>query len=114
MQLNAGANDALTLMGIKDGAKYDSKERGFAVKVYDICTTAMNSIINKAGVTSNIVDNSTLGQALKRKNEAISKMETKLQAIEDRYYKQFAAMEDAISKMNSQSESLLNMLNSNS
>ncbi len=113
LQLNAGANDALTVMGIKDGAKYDSAERGFAVKTYDICTNAMNSIINKAGVTSNIVDNSTLGQALKRKKEAINKMEVKLQAIEDRYYKQFAAMEDALSKMNSQSESLLNMLNSN-
>ena len=113
LQLNAGANDALTVMGIKDGAKYDSTQRGFAVKTYDICTNAMNSIINKAGVTSNIVDNSTLGQALKRKKEAINKMEVKLQAIEDRYYKQFAAMEDALSKMNSQSESLLNMLNSN-
>ena len=114
MQLNSVAgNDALSLMGIKDGAKYDTSEKGFAVKLYDICTTTMNSIIDKAGSTSNIVDNSILGQALKRKKEHISKLEDRLEALEDRYYKQFAAMEDAISKMNSQSESLTNMLSSN-
>lgn len=111
MQLNSvEGNDALSLMGIKDGAKYDSSEKGFAVKLYDICTTTMNNIIDKAGSTSNVVDSSTLGQALKRKKEAISKMEEKLEALEERYYNQFAAMEEAISKMNSQSESLTNML----
>jgi len=99
-------------MGIKDGAKYDTSEKGLAVKLYDICTTTMNSIIDKAGSVSNIVDNSTLGQALKRKKEAVNKLEDRLEALEDRYYKQFAVMEEAISKMNSQSESLVNMLSS--
>ena len=114
MKLNSVAgNDALSLMGIKDGAKYDSTEKGFAVKLYDICTTSMNSIIDKAGSTSNIVDNSTLGQALKRKKEQISKLEDRLEVLEERYYNQFAAMEEAISQMNSQSESLVNMLSSN-
>lgn len=114
MQLNSdSSNDALSLMGIKDGAKYDSTEKGFAVKLYDICTTTMNSIIDKAGSTSNIVDNSTLGQALKRKKESISKLEERLETLEERYYNQFAAMEEAINKMNSQSESLVNMLSSN-
>lgn len=114
LQLNSvEGNDALSLMGIKDGAKYDSSEKGFAVKLYDICTNTMNSIIDKAGSVSNIVDSSTLGQALKRKKEAISKMEDKLDALEERYYNQFAAMEEAINKMNSQSESLVNMLNGN-
>lgn len=114
MQLNSvDGNDALSLMGIKDGAKYDSSEKGFAVKLYDICTDTMNSIIDKAGSVANIVDSSTLGQALKRKKEAISKMEDRLEALEEKYYNQFAAMEEAISKMNSQSESLTNMLSSN-
>lgn len=111
VKLTAGTNDALADMGIKDGAKYDTAERGFATKLYDICTTTMNGIIDKAGSTSNIVDNSTLGQALKRKKEAMATLEDRLAKLEERYYDQFAAMEDAISRMNSQSESLVNMLN---
>lgn len=113
MQLNSvEGNDALSLMGIKDGAKYDSSEKGFAVKLYDISTSTMNSIIDKAGSVSNIVDSSTLGQALKRKKEQISKLEERLETLEERYYEQFAAMEEAISEMNSQSESLTSMLSS--
>lgn len=113
IKLSAGINDALADMNIKDGASYDSAERGFATKLYDICTTTMNSIIDKAGSTSNVVDNSTLGQALKRKKETMAKLEDRLEKLEERYYSQFAAMEDAISRMNSQSESLVNMLNNN-
>lgn len=112
LKLSSGTNDALADLGIKDGAKYDTTERGFATKLYDICTTTMNSIIDKAGSTSNIVDSSTLGQALKRKKEAMATLEDRLAKLEERYYDQFAAMEDAISRMNSQSESLVNMLNS--
>ena len=37
-------------------------------------------------------------------------MEDKLNKIEDKYYKQFAAMEKAMAKMNSQSNSLANLL----
>jgi len=114
VQLNSvEGNDALSLMGIRDGTKYDSTEKGFAVKLYDICTTTMNSLIDKAGSSSTVTDTSTLGQALKRKKEAISKLEERLEILEERYYNQFAAMEEAISQMNSQSESLVNMLSSN-
>ena len=113
IKLSAGTNDALSIMNIKDGASYNSAEKGFATKIYDICTTAMNSIIDKAGSTANIVDSSTLGQALKRKKEAIATLENRLEQLEERYYKQFAAMEEAISQMNSQSESLVNMLSGN-
>lgn len=109
----AGTNDALSTMNIKDGASYNTAEKGFATKIYDICTTAMNGIIDKAGSTANIVDSSTLGQALKRKKEAIATLEDRLEKLEEKYYKQFAAMEEMINKMNSQSNSLTNMLSGN-
>ena len=108
------SKDALALFGIKDGAKYDTNERGFATKIYDICTNTMNSIVDKAGASSTIVDDSTLGKQLERLKESIKKQKERLEMLEDRYYKQFSAMEDAISNMNSQSSSIMNLLNGNS
>ena len=40
----------------------------------------------------------------------LTKLETKLADIENRYFKQFAAMETAMSKINSQSSALMSML----
>ena len=108
------SKDALALFGIKDGAKYDTSARGFATKIYDICTNTMNSIVDKAGASSTTVDSSTLGKQLERLQESIKKQKERLEMLEDRYYKQFTAMEEAISNMNSQSSSIMNLLNGNS
>lgn len=109
---NDSSKDALSLFGIADGAKYDINERGFATKIYDICTNAMNSIVDKAGASATTVDSSLLGKQLERIKESIDKQKDRLEALEDRYYAQFAAMEKAISDMNSQSSSIMNLLSS--
>jgi len=44
----------------------------------------------------------------------IKTMETKLANLENRYFKQFSAMESAMSKMNSQSSQLSSLLGMNS
>ena len=44
--------------------------------------------------------------------DKISKQEKKLQAMEDKYYKQFAAMETAMAKLNSQQSSLSSLFGS--
>lgn len=106
------SKDALSLFGVVDGAKYDINERGFATKIYDICTSSMNSIVDKAGASATTVDSSTLGKQLERIKESIEKQKDRLEALEDRYYSQFAAMEQAISDMNSQSSSIMNLLSS--
>jgi flagellar capping protein FliD len=110
--VNSGGVDALAELGVNDGAKYDSSQRGFATKIYDIMSTAMNSVTEKAGSSSTTVDDSTLGQKMKRLNQYISKQESRLETLENRYYTQFAAMEQAISNMNSQSSYISNMLGS--
>ena len=43
---------------------------------------------------------------LKTYKDDLKKMESKLKDIEDRYYKQFTAMETAMAKLNSQTNSL--------
>ena len=107
------SKNALSLFGVSDGDKYDSNERGFATRIYDICTTTMNSLVDKAGSSATKVDNSTLGQQLDRIKESITKQKDRLAVLEERYYAQFAAMEKAISEMNSQSSSIMNMLSGN-
>lgn len=104
------SKNALSLFGVNDGDKFDSNERGFATKIYDICTTTMNSLVDKAGASATKVDSSTLGQQLDRIKESITKQKDRLAMLEERYYAQFAAMEKAISEMNSQSSSIMNML----
>ena len=107
---NDPSRDALSLFGVADGAKYDINERGFATKIYDICTNSMNSIVDKAGASATTVDSSLLGKQLERIKESIEKQKDRLEALEDRYYSQFAAMEKAISDMNAQSSSIMNLL----
>ncbi|MBP3284072.1 MAG: flagellar filament capping protein FliD [Clostridia bacterium] len=110
-QAGSDGNDALSLFNVADGAKYDNNERGFAVKIYDICTTSMNSIIDKAGSTSTILDESDLGKKMKQIKQSIATQQERLERLEERYYSQFAAMEEAINNMNSQSSYLQSMLN---
>lgn len=113
MTFNSGAegSDALELFGVADGTKYDNSERGFAVKIYDICTTSMNEIIDKAGTGSTVLDESTLGKKLKEIKSSITTQKERLERLEEKYYNQFAAMEEAINNMNSQSSYLESMLN---
>ena len=110
---SVAGNDALSILGVKDGAKYDSTQKGFGTKMYDIMSSAKDSITDKAGNSATSIDDSTLGQKMKSLNSDISKLKTRLEEMEDRYYTQFAAMEQAISNMNSQSNYIYSMLGNN-
>ncbi|MNP84546.1 flagellar capping protein [compost metagenome] len=51
-----------------------------------------------------------MGRKMKDYNNRILMMQTNLQKTENRYYKQFAAMEAAMNKMQTQSSSLFSSL----
>ena len=57
---------------------------------------------------SSVNNTFTLGSLLDDYENQISAFERKLADIEDRYYRQFTAMEKAISQANSQSAMLMN------
>lgn len=79
---------------------------GIGGRVYESLKNIMNNLSEKAGSIGSagkLVDNSQLSKHLKRMDEEISRWQDKLGKIEDRYWKQFTAMEKAISQMNSQS-----------
>ncbi|GED20695.1 flagellar filament capping protein FliD [Kurthia gibsonii] len=69
-------------------------------------TTAQNAVKNiekTAGKASSTEETYTLGRNLKDVNTKIDDWKDRLKTIEERYWKQFAAMESAIQKANTQS-----------
>lgn len=81
----------------------DAAGDGVGARVYDTLNAIVKNLSAKAGSSTSSVDNSTLAKKLKRMDTEISRWQDRLTSIEDRYWKQFTAMEKALSKMNSQS-----------
>ncbi|WP_301107829.1 flagellar hook-associated protein 2 [Sporosarcina sp.] len=71
---------------------------------------AQKTISAKAGSSTAVNDTFALGRSLKSMDKQIARFEDKLQMMETRYYKQFAAMERAIQRANAQSAQLMQSL----
>jgi len=95
--------DGVMNLFIKNSDVYS--EKGIAQRLYDDVNNGMSLISAKAGSDStySTVDNSTIGKRLFQIDEDIDKLEDRLKEIEDRYWRQFTAMEQAIQQMNAQS-----------
>lgn len=106
-----------------DGMLYDDKLRKAIEedpeKVMEVLQTISNNLYNtmkdkmKATELSSALtfyNDKKLTKDLTSYKKELTKQEKRLQEIEDRYYKQFAAMETALSKLSSQSSSLASML----
>lgn len=78
---------------------------GIAQRLYNILGDVISSITDKAGQAGgfSLVDNSVLGKQLKEMDLRIDDMEQRLTDIENRYYSEFTAMEQALNQMNTQS-----------
>jgi flagellar hook-associated protein 2 len=81
-------------------------------KLYSTMTKSMSSTTLRSALT--FYNDKEMTKSVTNYKEDLKKLENKLQDMEDRYYKQFAAMETAMAKMNSQSSSLASMLGTNS
>jgi len=89
-------------------------EKGLAVRLYDQVNNGISSIAAKAGSDStySLVDNSIIGKRLIEIDKNVKNLEDRLNKIEERYWQQFTAMEEAINKMNAQSAWLAQMFSS--
>ncbi|MGD8190277.1 flagellar filament capping protein FliD [Brevibacillus ginsengisoli] len=87
-------------------------ENGIAQRMYNTLASSIGKIIDIAGtsISPDDSENYEMGKAVRSMNKQISSWESRLQDTEDRYYKQFSAMETALSKMNSQSSWLAQQL----
>ncbi|WP_339257642.1 flagellar filament capping protein FliD [Paenibacillus sp. FSL R5-0713] len=98
------------------GANADNSIFG---KIYKEMDTAMTKVAERAGTTkfsgdvnSLYKEESVMGKALKGYNTQITALEKRLADLENRYYKQFTAMETAMSKYQSQASSLSSFFSS--
>lgn len=88
----------------------DVKETGLAQRLYDELNKSIKSLTQKAGNTTNPVDDSVIGKSITQTIKDIDRWEDRLKDKEDQYWKKFTAMETALSKYNSQSSWFTNML----
>lgn len=105
-KLKAALNDDPE--GIKslftNSSEVDS-EKGIAMRLYDVVVEGTELLTDKAGSESSfsLIDNSYIGKRLRDLSDEIEDWEERLIEIEDRYWREFTAMEKAINQMNAQS-----------
>ncbi|MCR8645035.1 flagellar filament capping protein FliD [Paenibacillus sp. N1-5-1-14] len=88
----------------------DKSSSGLADRMYADMKNSLDKIKSRSGLSSvgiDASDESTIGLQLRRVKEDITAGNAKLKQAEDRYYRKFAAMEAAISKLNAQGSNLL-------
>lgn len=85
-------------------------ESGVAERLYNQLNTLMDKVTKEAGSAGSIADDSSLGKKIKLIDDDIERWEARLKMIEDRYWKQFTAMESAMSKAQSQGSWFAQML----
>ncbi|MED2970966.1 flagellar filament capping protein FliD [Fictibacillus sp. B-59209] len=80
-----------------------SSENGLMQKLYDTLNKTMNSVKDKAGNSLLVNSQFVIGKELNDLDTRIDAFNERLTQVEDRYYSQFTAMEQAIQRSNQQS-----------
>lgn len=107
VQLLTMSGEKKTTVTKADGTKVEGDTRGFMRKIRDEMDAIEKKIDERAGRGSMTETQYTLGKYLRNVNQSLDAWKDKLIKIEDRYWKQFGAMEAMINKANSQSASLM-------
>lgn len=89
------------------------EEKGLAYRLYDRVNSGITWLSERAGssVSVSSYDGSLMGLRIKDMDKRIDRMEDYLSKVEERYWKQFTAMETAMERMNSQSMWLMQQFN---
>lgn len=90
----------------------DSSSQGIAKRLYNTLSNTISQVKQEAGTTSMADNQYDLGQSIDDMNTKISNFTTQLEDVQNRYYSEFTAMEQAIEQANSQSAYLTNMMSS--
>ena len=95
-----------------DGEEGNSEQRGIAHRLRDTASNAISEIGNRVGRTESpgSIQSSTLGRELMSVEDQMSNFERRMQQVEERYWNQFTAMEQAMAEANSQAEQMMSQL----
>lgn len=83
--------------------KNNGSGAGVGERIYKELKTSVDRLGERAGTPGTFVDNSTLSKRIREMNTEIANWQERLFRTEDRYWKQFTAMEKALNQMNQQS-----------
>ncbi|HHU18944.1 MAG TPA: flagellar hook-associated protein 2 [Bacilli bacterium] len=89
----------------------EGAERGIVNRLEDAIDRTTERINQQAGRSTYQPHQYALGRRLKGMDDRIEVFKRRLQQVEDRYWKQFSAMESAIQRMNEQSNYLFSQFN---
>ncbi|MDN4606825.1 flagellar hook-associated protein 2 [Sporosarcina highlanderae] len=87
----------------------DTDKGGIAIQFRKTMDNVNAVISEKAGTSGSVSDNFAMGRSMKSMNQQIDRFENRLKMLEDRYWRQFTAMEQAIQRANAQSANMMNM-----
>lgn len=90
-----------------NGSGTTEGQKGVIQRLYDKVNASMDQLKNRAGNSFSVNNQFTIGRQLNDLDDKIDRFEDRLADLETRYYNQFAAMEKAIQKANSQSSYLM-------
>lgn len=88
-----------------DGATFD--EKGIALRLRETIGNTIEKVEQKAGNAGDTYAQYFMGRKLNRLEEEIDAFQARLDRIEDRYWRQFTAMEQAIQRANQQTYFLM-------
>lgn len=104
-------DEVMALFTANDNDDKSSAGDGIAIKLYDQASKIFNQIVDRAGTSTSVKTTYLLGKESLDLDDQISRLKTRLDDMETRYYNQFTAMETYISQMNARSNSLASMFN---
>lgn len=84
------------------GDGIDDSQRGIIHRLYDTVNHTMDQLRERAGNAFSVNHQFTIGREILDIDDRIERFEDRLVKLEDRYWRQFTAMEKAIQKANSQ------------
>ncbi|UCZ52684.1 flagellar hook-associated protein 2 [Bacillus shivajii] len=101
--------DSVYQMFAADGEEYE--ERGIARRLRDTLSGQIDMISQRAG-RSEMASNQqfTIGREIDQAEDRISNFERRMQQVEERYWSQFTAMEQAMAEANNQAGQLMSQL----
>lgn len=105
--INENPNQIYELLGKSDS---DKEKQGIIHDVRDAMRNANDTISRRAGSVGSGNDSFTLGRNLKEIDQQIERFQDRLTKNEERLWRQFAAMEQAMNRANAQAQQLMNGL----
>ncbi|WP_181294584.1 flagellar filament capping protein FliD [Heyndrickxia sporothermodurans] len=105
-------DDPTSVENLFRGTGETSSSKGIVQRLYDDVSTTIDKLNERAGKAYSTNQQFTIGKNLDDVAKKITSFTERLKQIEDRYYRQFSAMETAIQKSNNQMNYLLQQFSS--